>query len=219
MSAPRSPLMLAAVARWIASSERSIVPPIRIAIGAIGSMASSCKPASRRGASGAARGPRRRAVRVTSMAASRLDTRRGQRTSSCRSALVSGSRAISLTSAEESRYATGALLVATLDGVVRLRAALVLEGDRCGRAGPKVQRLDFEEIAVCVAHGQLGQRTAVEWGGMRGIRGHRAQYDGGPAGLREPGRFSERGLLVRVWYVSLQRGASWAFGPVPYALF
>src|ERR671911_261060 len=139
MSAARSPLMLAAVARWIASSERSIVPPIRMAVGAIGSMAS------------------------------RLDTRRGQRTSSCRSALVSGSRAISLTSAEESRYATGALLVATLDGVVRLRAALVLEGDRCGRAGPKVQRLDFEEIAVCVAHGQLGQRTAGWGGGGLGV--------------------------------------------------
>jgi hypothetical protein len=48
---------------------------------------------------------------------------------------------------------------------MRLRPALVLERDRCGRAGPKVQRLDFQEIAVGVAHGQLGQRTAVERAG------------------------------------------------------
>jgi hypothetical protein len=69
---------------------------------------------------------RRRAVRVTSTVASKLEARSGQRCSSWRSAAVSASIAISSTRAEESRYATGVLL-ATLTHVARLRAAFNLE--------------------------------------------------------------------------------------------
>ena len=78
--------MLAAVARWIASSERNALDPICIAAGA---------------------------VRLTSIAASKLDTRRGQRMSSRRNAVVSASTTTSLTSADESRYATGELAIVT----------------------------------------------------------------------------------------------------------
>jgi hypothetical protein len=66
-------------------------------------------------------------VRVTSMLESKLEARSGQRRNSWRNAAVSASIAISLTRAEESRYATGELLV-TLTDVVRLsRVKRVIE--------------------------------------------------------------------------------------------
>ena len=74
----------AAVARWIASSDRSVVAPICAAAGAIGSIASNRKPASTPTATAGAVRPRRRAVRVTSTVASRLEARSGQRRSSWR---------------------------------------------------------------------------------------------------------------------------------------
>lgn len=80
-------------------------------------------------------------MRVTSMLASKLEVRSGQRRNSWRNAAVSASIAISLTRAEESRYATGGLLV-TLTDAVRLRAAL---GCKCrGRRGARaeVERVD-----------------------------------------------------------------------------
>ena len=81
--------MFAAVARWIASSDRSVVPPICAAAGAIGSIASNRNPASTPTATAGACPPRRRAVRVTSTVASKLEARSGQRRSSWRSAAVS----------------------------------------------------------------------------------------------------------------------------------
>jgi hypothetical protein len=152
--------MLSAVARWIASSERSAVPPICAAAGAMGSIASNRSPASTRAARAGACPPRRRAVRATSMLASKLEARSGQRRSSWRNAAVSASIAISLTSAEESRYAIGELL-ATLTHVVRLRAAL---GCKCrGRRGTRaeVEWVDQEQIALSGPHAQLGNGETV----------------------------------------------------------
>jgi hypothetical protein len=99
--------------------------------------------------------PRRRAVRVTSMVASKLEARSGQRRNSWRNAAVSASIAMSLMRAEESRYTTGELLV-TLTVVVRLRAAVGCEcrGRRGARA--EVERVEQEQIALSGAHAQLG---------------------------------------------------------------
>ncbi len=83
--------MLAAVARWIASSERSVVAPICAAAGTIGSIASNLNPASTPAATAGACPPRHRATRVTSTVASKLEARSGQRRSSWRSAAVSAS--------------------------------------------------------------------------------------------------------------------------------
>ena len=89
-------------------------------------------------------------MRATSTVASRLEARSGQRRSSCRSAAVSASIAISLTSAEESRYATGELVV-TLTHVARLRAALNLECRRRRRVRAEIERIDREQVALRVA--------------------------------------------------------------------
>jgi hypothetical protein len=100
------------------------------------------------------------AVRVTSMLASKLEARSGQRRNSWRNAAVSASIAISLTRAEESRYATGELLV-TLTDVFRLRAALGCEC-RAGRgARAEVERVNQEQIALGGAHTQLGHGEMV----------------------------------------------------------
>ncbi len=99
-------------------------------------------------------------MRVTSTVASKLEARSGQRRNSWRNAAVSASIAMSLTSAEESRYATGELLV-TLTHVVRLRAAL---GGECrGRRGARaeVERVDQEQIALSGTHAQLSDGETV----------------------------------------------------------
>jgi hypothetical protein len=168
--------MLAAVARWIASSERRTSEPIRIAAGAIGSIASRSKPARTRLASGAACGPSRRATRVNSTAASRLDTRRGQRTSSRRSAAVSASTAISLTSAEESRYATVELLLATRRRVTRPRTALQIQSRRRRSPRPEAQRLDLKQVAIRRPNDQLGEPMLSQRLRQRRIRSHDRQY-------------------------------------------
>lgn len=99
-------------------------------------------------------------MRVTAMLASKLEARSGQRGSSWRNATISPSIAISLTRAEESRYATGELTV-TLTHVVRLRAALGCEcrGRRGARA--EVERVDQEQIALSGARAQLGHGETV----------------------------------------------------------
>lgn len=152
--------MLAAVARWIASSDRSVVPPICAAAGTIGSIANNRNPASTPTATAGACPPRRRATRVSSTVASKLEARSGQRRSSWRSAAVSASIAISLTRAEESRYATGVLL-ATLKHVARLRAAFSVECRRCRRVRAEIERIDLEQIALRAVNGQLGHRETV----------------------------------------------------------
>ncbi len=90
----------------------------------------------------------------------RLEARSGQRRSSWRSAAVSASIAISLTRAEESRYATGVLL-ATLTHVARLWAAFNLECRRCRIVRAEIERFDLEQIALCAVNGQLGRRETV----------------------------------------------------------
>lgn len=94
------------------------------------------------------------------MLASKLEARSGQRRNSWRNAAVSASIAISFTRAEESRYATGELLV-TLTHVVRLRAALGCEcrGRRGARA--EVERVDQKQIALSGAHTQLGHGKTI----------------------------------------------------------
>jgi hypothetical protein len=92
--------------------------------------------------------------------ASKLEARSGQRRGSWRSAAVSASIAISLTRAEESRYATGELL-ATLTHVARLWAAFNLECRRCWRVRAEIERIDLEQIALCAVNGQLGHRETV----------------------------------------------------------
>ena len=68
--------------------------------------------------------------------------------------------AISLTRAEESRYATRELL-ATLTHVARLRAAIGVERRRCRRVRAEIERIDLEQIALRRVHGQLGHREAI----------------------------------------------------------
>ena len=97
---------------------------------------------------------------MTSTVASRLEARSGQRRSSWRSAAVSASIAISLTRAEESRYATGEL-VATLTHVAGLRAALNLERRRRRRVRAEIKRIDREQVALRGAHRQLGYRETI----------------------------------------------------------
>jgi hypothetical protein len=89
-----------------------------------------------------------------------MDGRSGECRNSWRNAAVSASIAISLTRAEESKYAIGELL-ATLTDVVRLRASLGCEcrGRRGGRA--EVERVDQEQVALGGAHTQLGDRETV----------------------------------------------------------
>ena len=92
--------------------------------------------------------------------ASKLEVRSGQRRSSWRSAAVSASIAISLTRAEESRYATGELL-ATLTHVARLRAALNLKRRRRRRVRAEIERIDVEQVALRRAHGQFGDGETI----------------------------------------------------------
>ena len=68
--------------------------------------------------------------------------------------------AISLTRAEESRYATGELL-ATLTHVGGLRAALNLERRRRRRVGAEIERIDLEQVALRRVHGQFGHRETI----------------------------------------------------------
>jgi hypothetical protein len=96
-----------------------------------------------------------------SCVASKLEARSGQRRSSWRSAAVSASIAISLTRAEESRYATGVVLLATLTHVARLWAAFCLECRRCRRVRAEIERINLEQIALCAVNGQLGHRETV----------------------------------------------------------
>ena len=105
-------------------------------------------------------GAARRSVRMTSTVASKLEVPSGQRRSSSRRAAVSASSAISLTRAEESRYATG-VSVATLTHFAGLRAALSLESRRRRRVWPEIERIDLEQVALRGAHGQLGHREAI----------------------------------------------------------
>ena len=67
---------------------------------------------------------------------------------------------MSLTRAEESRYATGEL-VATLTHVARLRAALNLKCRRRRRVRAEIERIDLKQIALRAAYGQLGHRETV----------------------------------------------------------
>ena len=95
-----------------------------------------------------------------SCVAGKLEARSGQRRSSWRSAAVSASIAISLTRAEEFRYATG-VLFATLAHVARLWAAFCLECRRRRRVRAELERIDREQIALCAVNGQLGHRETV----------------------------------------------------------
>ena len=97
---------------------------------------------------------------MTSTLASKLEARSGHLPGPGRSAAVSASIAISLTRAEESRYATGELL-ATLTHVARLRAPLNLECRRRRSAGTEIERIDLKQVALRAAHGQLGHPETV----------------------------------------------------------
>jgi hypothetical protein len=62
---------------------------------------------------------------------------------------------MSLTRAEEPRWATGGLPVATLGGVVRSGSTLLLQRDRGRGVGSEIQWLDLEQVAVRLEDGQL----------------------------------------------------------------
>ena len=157
-----------------------VVPPICAAAGTIGSIASNRNPASTPTATAGACPPRRRAVRVISTVARKLEARSGQLRSSRRSAAVSASIAISLTRAEESRYATGVLL-ARLTHVARLWAAFNLECRRCRRVRAEIERIDLEQIALCAVNAPLripntGGVRLVPSSSTRGLAFSRADH-------------------------------------------